>query len=103
MGELCRNVSGNLDRDVVYWDEEEDLATLLEGNFTKKFPFSDELAVIEKENKKLIGIFNRRELFHELFSVSAENENEMLCYRELSHYYKPHWSGYIRMLLSRLI
>lgn len=96
LGELCRNVSGNLDRDVVYWDKEEDLAALLEENFVKKFPFSDELSVVEKENKKLIGIFDRRELFHEFISVSAEDENEMLCYREFSHYYKPHWSSYTR-------
>lgn len=90
LGELCKNVSRKLEKDIAYWEVGgADLTALLENAFEKDFPFSDELVVVEKGSEKIIGIFERKAVFHEIYSVTAENETEMICYREFSHYYKP--------------
>lgn len=41
-------------------------------------------------------MFTRRDVFHQLYTISAENETEMVCYRELSHCYKPKGNYYNR-------
>lgn len=94
LGELCKYI--NLDLDVIYWAGSENLGELLNNAFQNTYPFSDELAVVEKDTNCLVAIFNRRDVFHELYSAKAENEDEMICYREFSHYYKPKISYYNR-------
>lgn len=96
LGEICKNVSRKLDFDIVYWQEGEELMPVLENAFQKSFPFSDELAVIEKDTERLVGIFDRKEIFHELYSVTADDETEMVCYQEKSHYYKLQIHDYNR-------
>ena len=88
-GEFCESVQNCKSRDVIYWKETESLGDILDSAFKERFPFSDELALVKYDTGQLIAIFNRREFFHEMYSVSAESENELVCYREMSHYYAP--------------
>lgn len=88
-GELCESIPSCKDHDVVYWEKAEPLGNVLNSAFKEKFPFSDELALVDNNTGYLTAIFNRRDFFHEMYSISAESEDELVCYRELSHYYAP--------------
>lgn len=100
LGELCKKIGReNLEFDVVYWGNNEDLGEILNNAFQNIYPFSEEVAVVEKNadgGHRLGAILKRRDVFHELYAVSAENETELVCYREFSHYYKQQLSNYSR-------
>ncbi len=86
-GELCERIQNCKSCDVVYYRETEPLGYVLHSAFKEKFPFSDELVLVETDTKRLIAIFNRKDFFHEIYSVNAESEGEFVCYREMSHHY----------------
>lgn len=87
LGELCQSLQSELD--AVYCGELEPLGDTLLKAFQEQFPLSDEVAVIDKDTMRLTAIYSRKDFFHELYSVYAEDETEMICYREQSfQYYK---------------
>jgi len=88
VGEVCRNAKDAEKTDVVYYSGAS-LAEILFDAFKSKFPYADELAMVNAGTGQLAAIFNRKEFFNEIYTVTAENETELICYRELSHYYKP--------------
>lgn len=49
-----------------------------------------EVAIIQEDTNCLIGIISRQEFFNEEFIVKAENDDEIIIYRDFSHTYVPH-------------
>lgn len=95
VGEVCRNAETAGKTDVVY-DTGAPLGDFLLDAFYKKFPYSDELAMVDGKTGRLTAIFRRREFFNELYTVISEDETEMICYREPSRYYKPQEENFNR-------
>lgn len=71
---------------VILWSEGEDLVKELYDTFMG-FQM-EEAVVVDRENGVMVGIIDRREFLNEVMSVTPENDGEMLCYREFSHFYK---------------
>ena len=47
----------------------------------------EEAVIVDEKIGRMTGIINRREFFNEALLPTPENDEEMICYREFSHYY----------------
>ena len=49
----------------------------------------EEAVIVDEKTGHIAGIVNRREFFNEMLTITPENDEEMVCYREFGHFYKP--------------
>lgn len=70
---------------IVRWTEDKQLVKLLNDAFMDH-PI-EEAVIVDEKTGRMTGIINRREFFNEVLLPTAENDEEMICYREFSHYY----------------
>lgn len=52
--------------------------------------FTTEAVIIDKETNRIVGIINRQDFFNDEFIVKAENDKEIIIYRDFSHTYQPY-------------
>lgn len=82
LSEVCKSMPCN--QDVIFLQDGDPMGDALNDAFDRLFPYSDEVAVVEKYTGHLAAIYGRKEFYHELYSVSAKDEIENVCYREFS-------------------
>ena len=75
---------------VVYWSGEE-LPTLVDKTFQDTEV--DEVVIVEAESEKIVGIISANDFYNEMIDISFESEDELICYRKLSHKYRRSKAG----------
>ncbi len=76
---------------IVRWTEDKQLIKLLNDAFMDH-PI-EEAVIVDEKTGRMTGIINRREFFNEALLPTPEDDEEMICYREFSHYYDTCRSG----------
>ena len=79
---------------IVRWPKDKYLMKMLNDAFMDS-PI-DEAVIVSEETGQMEGIINRREFFNEALLAAPEDDEEMLCHREFSHFYKPYNNGLSR-------
>lgn len=79
---------------IVRWPKDKYLMKMLNDAFMDS-PI-DEVVIVSEETGQMEGIINRREFFNEALLAAPEDDEEMLCHREFSHFYKPYNNGLSR-------
>lgn len=72
---------------IVRWEEGKYLPKMLNDMFMD-YPV-EEAVIVDEKTGHIAGIVNRREFFNEMLTITPENDEEMVCYREFGHFYKP--------------
>lgn len=86
--EICAQYEGKLTDDVVQISGPvEDNIKILCEKLSIDFPISDEIAAVDKESGRLVGVFKRKDIFHECYPAVINDNITPICYREKSHYY----------------
>ena len=79
---------------IVRWPKDKYLMKMLNDAFMDS-PI-DEAVIVSEETGQMEGIINRREFFNEALLAAPEDDEEMLCHREFSPFYKPYNNGLSR-------
>ena len=79
---------------IVRWPKDKYLMKMLNDAFMDN-PI-DEAVIVSEETGQMEGIINRREFFNEALLAAPEDDEEMLCHREFSNFYKPYNNGLSR-------
>lgn len=76
--------------EIIYWSGEE-LAVLVDKAFHNAEV--DEVVVVSAEDGRIAGIINANDFYNEMIDISFESEEELICYRKLSHKYRRRTEG----------
>lgn len=87
LGDICQADAP----EIIIWESNEFVADRIQNVFLHNR--IDEVVIVKKETSQLIDIITRTDFCNEAFTIPAQNDDQAILYRNISHYYKPYTSN----------